>query len=76
MFKNKLGEDSPIPKMIPLKIRRRGGNISLTTLEEGEFKVPTEDCISKQNQIKTKFHVKKFCYNPSIYSFLLKFSGP
>ena len=23
MFKNKLGEDSPIPKFIPLKIRRR-----------------------------------------------------
>ena len=32
MFKNKLGEDSPIPKFIHRKIRRRGGVKSLTTL--------------------------------------------
>ena len=81
MLKNKLGEDSPIPKFIPLKIRRwdhgrtsrfdveimsnlkirrRDGIESLTTLEEGEFKVPIDNCISKQNQIKTNLHVKKF----------------
>ena len=45
MFKNKLGEDSPIPKFIHLKIRRRDGVKSLTTLEEGEFKVPIDGCI-------------------------------
>ena len=46
MFKNKLGEDSPIPKYIHLKIRHRDGVESLTTLEEGEFKVPIDRCIS------------------------------
>ena len=48
MFKNKLGEDSPIPKFIHLKIRRRGGVESLMTLEEGEFKVPIDGCISEK----------------------------
>ena len=42
MFKNKLGEDSLIPKFIHLKIRRRDGVESLTTLEKGEFKVPID----------------------------------
>ena len=46
MFKNKIGEDSPIPKFIYLKIRRRDGVESVTTLEEGEFKVPIDGCIS------------------------------
>ena len=46
MFKNKLGEDSPISKFIHLKIRRRDGVESLTTLKEGEFKVPIDGCIS------------------------------
>ena len=45
MFKNELGEDSPIPKFIHLEIRRRDGVESLTTLEEGEFKVPIDGCI-------------------------------
>ena len=45
MFKNKLGEDSPIPKFMHLKIRRRDGVESLTTLEEGAFKVPIDGCI-------------------------------
>ena len=45
MFKNELGEDSPIPKFIHLKIRRRDGVESLTNLEEGEFKVPIDGCI-------------------------------
>ena len=35
MFKNKLGEDSPLPKFIHLKIRRRDGVESLMTLKEG-----------------------------------------
>ena len=48
MFKNKLGEDSPIQKFIHLKIRRQDGVESLTTLEEGEFKVPIDGCISYQ----------------------------
>ena len=53
MSKNKIGEDSPIPKFIYLKIRRRDGAPSrrrivetLTTLEEGEFKVPIDGCIN------------------------------
>ena len=41
MFKNKLGEDSPIPKLVPLKTRRRDGDESLTTLEKGKFRVYT-----------------------------------
>ena len=45
MSKNKIGEDSPIPKFIHIKIRRRDGVESLTTLEEGEFKVPIDGCI-------------------------------
>ena len=45
IFKNKLSEDSPISKYIHLKIRRRDGVESLT-LEEGEFKVPIDGCIS------------------------------
>ena len=40
-----LGGDSPIPKFIYLKIRRRDGVESLTNLEEGEFKVPIDGCI-------------------------------
>ena len=46
MLKNKLGENSPIPKFIHLKIWRRDGVESLTTLEEGEFKVHIGGCIS------------------------------
>ena len=46
MAKNKFGEDPPIPKFIHLKIRRRDGVESLTTLEEGEFKVFIDGCIN------------------------------
>ena len=46
MFKNKLGEDSPTPKFIHLKIWCRDGVESLTTLEEGELKVPIDSCIN------------------------------
>ena len=49
IFKNKLGEDSPITKFIHLKIRRRDGIKSLMTLEEGEFKVPIDGCIKLTN---------------------------
>ena len=45
MSKNKLGEDSPFLKFIHLKIRRRNGVESLTTLEEGEFKLAIDSCI-------------------------------
>ena len=51
MFKNKLGADSPIPKFIHLKIRRRDGVESLTNLEEGEFKVPIEGYISGKKYV-------------------------
>ena len=46
MLKNKLGEDSPIPKLLHLKIRRREGVESLITLKEGEFEVRIDGCIS------------------------------
>ena len=46
MSKNKIGEDSPLPNFIYLKIRRRDGVESLTTLEEGEFKVPIDGCMN------------------------------
>ena len=48
MSKNKIGEDSPIPKFIYLKIQRWDGVESLTTLEEGEFKVPIDGCIKSK----------------------------
>ena len=46
MSKNEIGQDSPIPKFIYLKIRRQDGVESLTILEEGEFKVPIDGCIN------------------------------
>ena len=54
MAKNKLGEDSPIPKFIHLKIRSRDGVESLTTLEEGEFKVSIDGSISLQSTTSEK----------------------
>ena len=48
MFKNILGQDSPIPKFRHLKIRRRDGAESLTTFEEGVFKVPIDSCKTGQ----------------------------
>ena len=50
MFKNKLGEDLLIQKLMHLKIRSRDGVESFTTLEEGEFKVPLTAAL-KQHQI-------------------------
>ena len=44
MSNNKLGEDSPSSKLIRLKIWRQDGVESLTTLEEGEFKVHIDGC--------------------------------
>ena len=61
MFKNKLGEDSPIPKSIHLKIRRRDGVESLTTLKEGEYKIPIDGCINhfiNQQSIKIRQYYK------------------
>ena len=59
MSKNKIGEDSPIPKIIYLKIRRRDGVESLAILEEGEFKVPIDGCINvkkiSQNHLSLQY---------------------
>ena len=52
MPKNKICEDSPIPKFIYLKIQRQDGVESLTTLEEGEFKVPIDGCIKLDSTLK------------------------
>ena len=46
MSRDEIGEDSPIPKFIYLKILCWDGVESLTTLEEGEFKVPIDGCIN------------------------------
>ena len=54
MSKNEIGQDSPISKFIYLKIRRRDGVESFTILEEGEFKVPIDGCISKHISIEIK----------------------
>ena len=56
-----LGEDSPIPKFIHLKIRRQYGVESLTTLEEGEFKVPIDGCIKINDKIPQDFQKPKVC---------------
>ena len=61
MFKNKIGEDSPIPKFIYLKIRRRDGVESLTTLKEGEFNVPI--VLSVLN--KSKVHIDCYIFRNS-----------
>ena len=47
--KKKKSEDSPIPKCTCLKIRSRDGVESLTTLEDGEFKVPIDGYINKSS---------------------------
>ena len=47
MSKKLLGEDSPFPKFIHLKIRRRNGVASLTFLEEGEFKLAIDGNIKR-----------------------------
>ena len=52
MSKNEMVQDSPIPKFIYLKIRRRDGVESSTILEEEEFKVPIDGCI----KAKDHFH--------------------
>ena len=51
MSKNKLGQDSPFPKFLHLKIRRRNGVESLTTLEEGEFKFAIDGCINGPKKV-------------------------
>ena len=53
MFKNKLGKDSPIPKFKYLKIRRGDGVKSLTTLQEGEFKMLIDGCINLFNSLES-----------------------
>ena len=58
MFKSKLGEDSLISKCNYLKIRRRDGVVCVTTLEEGEFKLPINVCI----KAKTKFARPTWCF--------------
>ena len=71
MLKNKLGEDSPIPKFMHLKIQRWDGVESLTTLEEGEFKVPIDDCINMaRNAILNLFSPKKHYFTPKYLIFL------
>ena len=56
MSKIKIGEDSAISKIRYLKIRRRDGVESLTTLEKGKFEVPIDGCI---NRTKKQYAEKK-----------------
>ena len=53
IHKNKLGQDSPFPKFLHLKIRRRNGVESLTILEEGEFKFAIDGCITVMRMQET-----------------------
>ena len=55
--KYKLGQDSPFPKFLHLKIRRRNGVESLTTLEEGEFKFAIDGCINRSQLAKKKRYI-------------------
>ena len=66
MFRNKLGEDSPIQKFIHLKIRHRDGVQSLTTLEEGEFKVPIDGCINISIKYIWKFNLEDLSQDLSL----------
>ena len=73
MFKNKLGEDSPIQKCIHLKIRRRDGFESFTTLEEGEFQVPIDHVDGCINHLYAVFHCKVISmYNRMLLSVILR----
>ena len=45
MCRKKLGDDSPTPKWINLKIQGWDGTEPLMTFEEGQFKMLTEGCI-------------------------------
>ena len=69
MSKNKICKDSPIPKFIYLKSRRRDGVESLTTLEEGEFKVPIDGCIT-ENCKYLQLYIRGLFFR--IYLFLAK----
>ena len=74
MSKIKIGEDSPIPKYIYVKIRRRDGVESLTTLEEGEFKVPIDGCISSHwNLQQTVTYQDSDNTKRHLYFFLLQY---
>ena len=73
MLKNKLGEDSPIPKFMHLKIQRRDGVESLTTLEEGEFKVSIDGCINihgDECHSESIFHQRSIILHQNISTFL------
>ena len=74
MSKNKIGEDSPIPKFIYLKIRRRDGVKSLTTLEEGEFKVPIDGCIRGKCIVQAPT-LKRACIDLSNFTTKKRFSS-
>ena len=49
MHRNKLGKDSPIPNFIHLMIRHCDGIEFVTTLEEGEFKMPIDAALTHDN---------------------------
>ena len=50
MRRNELGEESPIPKSIQLKIQHQDSVKSLINHEEGEFKMPIGGCINVGRQ--------------------------
>ena len=67
MSKNQLDEDSPVPKFIHLMIRRWDGIKSLTTLEEGEFKMPIDTCI--RTHVNCIFCKRKICREHKIENY-------
>ena len=57
--------DSPIPKFIYLKIRRRDGVESLTILEEGEYKVAIDGCIKDRPIYISTYAGSLYSYAPT-----------
>ena len=55
MCRNERRENSTIPKCIHLKIRRRDGVEYLTTLDEGQLKMPIDGPISPENILSFQF---------------------
>ena len=73
--KNKLSQDSPFPKFLHLKIRRRNGVESLTTLEEGEFKFAIDGCIKLIYVVMKFIMLEKMLVNKYLFGKHFRNSG-
>ena len=55
--KNKQGEDSPFPKFLHHKIRRRNGVESLTILQEGSSSWPLTAALIRSSKATNKLQI-------------------